>query len=94
MDCLDDDIQVVGHCNCIGCFDDSPAYGKNSAGSLIHGCTQREDELSSSLLAASCPLQSSQESQPLYWQLDTTPKKVMSQSRSVVAILFVSANLN
>ncbi len=49
IDCLDNDSCIVGHCHCIGCFDDSPAYGDNAASSLIQGCARWEDESSFSL---------------------------------------------
>ncbi len=51
--------QFIGCRDCISCFDDGCGYGDNVAYSLIHGCLQWEDKPSSSLVAASCPWQSS-----------------------------------
>ncbi len=74
--CLDDDSGVVGLRDRGSCFDDShDNCGNNAAGSLIHGYERWKDELSSSLSAAFCPWQSSQECQPLCGPLDTAQRK-------------------
>ncbi len=62
VDCLNDNSWVGNCCNRIGCFDGSlDIYHFDAAGSLIHGYARQEVEPFSSLLAASCPWQSSQE---------------------------------
>ncbi len=54
-------IVRLGHCDCVGQFDGSSDSCNNAAGSLNHGCVLWDDELSSSILAASFPWRSSQE---------------------------------
>ncbi len=89
INCLDDDCQVICHCNRVGCFNGSRNSCNDAASISNHSCMQQEDEQSLncffSLILSRTPA-----TLIAAWHCS---KKAISWSKSVGTVLFLSANL-